>query len=334
MAEQVRRPPSPSTTPSRTRPPATATTRARRARARGHPGDTGDEDGRSRPTTADDALDEDDETFTHQLHVERRQLSNAFTHGRRSRTTTPRSPSPISDVTVTEGNTGTVDATITVTLSACERKTVTRAVRDSTGTATEDVDYDEAERQPRFAPAETSSKTIVIKVKGDTLFEPDEKFSVVLTDPTTRGPEPDMRGESHDHRRRLGADSDREQSVGPRRQLGLTRPRLRRDAPVPASGGHLQLPNGRGHGDGLGLHRGRRRSAVFNSCDAGTPPTVLKSSIKVKGDTLDELNESFKLELVNPTTGAIVEDGDGTIPTTTTTRSSRSATPRRTSRER
>ena len=35
--------------------------------------------------------------------------------------------------------------------------------------------------------------------------------------------------------------------------------------------------------------------------------------IKVKGDTLDEPDESFKLELVNPTTGAIVRTATGTI---------------------
>ena len=50
----------------------------------------------------------------------------------------------------------------------------------------------------------------------------------------------------------------------------------------------------------------------FNSCAAGAS-TVLKITIKVKGDTLDELNESFKLELVNPTSGAVVRTATGTI---------------------
>ncbi len=34
-----------------------------------------------------------------------------------------------------------------------------------------------------------------MKVIGDTLFEPNEKFSVALTDPDNAGPEPDNRGE-------------------------------------------------------------------------------------------------------------------------------------------
>ena len=51
---------------------------------------------------------------------------------------------------------------------------------------------------------------------------------------------------------------------------------------------------------------------VFQSCGAG-PATTLKPVIKVKGDTLDEPDESFKLELVNPTTGAIVRTATGTI---------------------
>ena len=45
-----------------------------------------------------------------------------------------------------------------------------------------------------FAPGDTS-ETVVFKVKGDTLFENDEKFSVVLTDPTNGAPGTDMRGE-------------------------------------------------------------------------------------------------------------------------------------------
>ena len=38
-----------------------------------------------------------------------------------------------------------------------------------------------------------------------------------------------------------------------------------------------------------------------------------RPAIKVKGDTLDEPDETFKLELVNPTTGAIVRTATGTI---------------------
>ncbi len=45
----------------------------------------------------------------------------------------------------------------------------------------------------------------------------------------------------------------------------------------------------------------------------GATPTTLPVTVKVKGDTLDEPDESFTLELVNPTTGAVVATAVGTI---------------------
>ena len=59
----------------------------------------------------------------------------------------PQPPSlRISDVSVTEGNTGTVAATFTVTLSAASTQTVTVAYATSNGTATAGSDYQASER--------------------------------------------------------------------------------------------------------------------------------------------------------------------------------------------
>ena len=58
----------------------------------------------------------------------------------------------------------------------------------------------------------------MFKIVGDTLFEQDEKFSVVLTDPINGAPGTDMRGEvtiDDDD----SADADGEQPVGRRGQL-------------------------------------------------------------------------------------------------------------------
>ena len=56
------------------------------------------------------------------------------------------------------------------------------------------VDYEKQTDNHVFAPADPRQE-IVIKVKGDTVFEPDEIFSVVLTDPDNGAPGADMRGE-------------------------------------------------------------------------------------------------------------------------------------------
>jgi hypothetical protein len=98
----------------------------------------------------------------------------------------PTPPPPrisISDVTVTEGNTGTRPATFTVTLSAASTETVTVAYATGEGTATAGSDYQAASGTLTFAPGETE-KTITVPVNGDRLGEPNETFVVNLSSPT------------------------------------------------------------------------------------------------------------------------------------------------------
>ncbi len=47
--------------------------------------------------------------------------------------------------------------------------------------------------------------------------------------------------------------------------------------------------------------------------NSGTTPTKVPITIKVKGDLLDEVDETLKLELLNPTTDAVVRTATGTI---------------------
>jgi hypothetical protein len=89
----------------------------------------------------------------------------------------------IGDVTVAEGNSGSVAATFTVTLSAASTQTVTVAFATGTGTATAGSDYQAASGTLTFAPGETS-KTISIPVVGDRVAEPNEIFVVNLSNPT------------------------------------------------------------------------------------------------------------------------------------------------------
>jgi hypothetical protein len=88
----------------------------------------------------------------------------------------------IHDVTVTEGNAGTVTAAFTVTLSAASTQTVTVAFATAGGTATAGSDYRAASGSLTFAPGEIS-KTITVLVNGDRLAEPNETFAVNLSGP-------------------------------------------------------------------------------------------------------------------------------------------------------
>ncbi|MEH2331253.1 beta strand repeat-containing protein [Nostoc sp.] len=87
----------------------------------------------------------------------------------------------ISDVSVTEGNTGTTtNANFTISLSNPSSQQVTVNYNTSDGTAqVADSDYNSASRTITFNPGETS-KTLSIGVVGDNKFETDETFSVNL----------------------------------------------------------------------------------------------------------------------------------------------------------
>jgi len=99
---------------------------------------------------------------------------------------TPPPPSlGINDVTLTEGNAGTVAAVFTVTLSAASTQPITVAYATADGTANAGTDYQATTGTLTltFAPGETS-KTISVQVNGDRLAEPNETFVVNLSGPT------------------------------------------------------------------------------------------------------------------------------------------------------
>jgi CSLREA domain-containing protein len=100
--------------------------------------------------------------------------------------TTPPAPTlSINDVMVSEGNSGTVNAVFTVSLSNTSAQTVTVQYATANGTATAPSDYTATSGTLTF-PANTPTLTqaITVQVKGDTLFESNETFFVNLNNPT------------------------------------------------------------------------------------------------------------------------------------------------------
>ncbi len=86
----------------------------------------------------------------------------------------------IADLSVMEGDSGTTDAVFTVTLSPASSQSVTVNYATSADTAVANNDYDTTSGQLTFAPGETS-QTITVTVNGDTDDEPDETFTVNLS---------------------------------------------------------------------------------------------------------------------------------------------------------
>ncbi|HEX5702834.1 MAG TPA: Calx-beta domain-containing protein [Pyrinomonadaceae bacterium] len=90
----------------------------------------------------------------------------------------------INDVTVTEGNVGTVNATFTVSLSSASAQTVTVNFVTADGTATlAGNDYQTNSGMLTFNPGDLT-QTITVLVNGDTLDEASENFFVNLSGAT------------------------------------------------------------------------------------------------------------------------------------------------------
>ena len=127
-----------------------------------------------------DTLDEINETFTLGLS---NPTNSTIADGSATGTITDDDPLPglsVSDPTVTEGNAGTVNAVFTVTLAPASGRPVTADYATTAGTATTPADFTAATGSLTFAPGETT-KTVSVQVKGDTLDEVDEVFTLNLS---------------------------------------------------------------------------------------------------------------------------------------------------------
>ncbi|MGB7921663.1 MAG: Calx-beta domain-containing protein [Pyrinomonadaceae bacterium] len=127
-----------------------------------------------------DTLDEPNETF--KVNLTSPTHATIF-DGQGIGTITDNDPTPglrINNVTLIEGNSGTTNATFTVTLSAASGQTVKINYATANGTASAPSDYLTKTGTLTFAPGETT-KTITVAVKGDTAHEPNETFFVNLS---------------------------------------------------------------------------------------------------------------------------------------------------------
>ncbi len=89
----------------------------------------------------------------------------------------------INDVSITEGNSGSKNATFTVTLAGTSTGPTTVTYATVNGTATAGSDYTATTGTLSFATGETT-KTINVPIIGDTTVEGNETFLVNLTNPT------------------------------------------------------------------------------------------------------------------------------------------------------
>jgi hypothetical protein len=127
-----------------------------------------------------DAIYEPNETFT----VTLRTPVNA-TIARTAATVTIVNDDPIptisvSDVTMTEGNTGTTNANFIVALSNPSSSTITINYATADGSARAGSDYNALTGTLTYTAGQTS-KTVAVPVIGDTIDEPNETFTLTLS---------------------------------------------------------------------------------------------------------------------------------------------------------
>jgi hypothetical protein len=103
-------------------------------------------------------------------------------NGRLRRIAKPKPTISVGDASAAEGNSGTTTLSVPVTLSAASKSTVTVDYATANGSATAGSDYTAASGTLTLRPGETE-KTIPVSVTGDTSIEPNETFTVTLSNP-------------------------------------------------------------------------------------------------------------------------------------------------------
>ncbi len=203
-----------------------------------------------------------------------------------------------------EGNDGTTNYEFTLNLSAANTEEVTVRYRtfDRTATVADDDYIPITEGAVTFQPGETS-KTIAVKVKGDTKFEQDETFGLELIGVTNAA-----LGENRNAVVTIGNDDS--QPVISFTQIDIqTREGNVGETPV-----NIQL--------NLSNRSDEEITVSYNTVDgtanAGSdytrtsgmvtfaPGELTKSiTVQVTGDTFLEPNETFLVELTNPTAASL-----------------------------
>lgn len=211
----------------------------------------------------------------------------------------------ISDATVTEGNTGTVYVTFTVTLSAAYGQTVTANYSTANGSATAGSDYQSTSGTLTFAPGETS-KTITAAVLGDLMFEPNETFFVNLGSPTNASIA-DGSGLGmilNDDARPTISIGDVSKAEG---RNGLTTFTFTVTLSI-ASSTAVTVNYSTANGTATAGDDYTAASGILTFAPGETTKTI---TIKVKGDQKKEANETFFVNLFGASLNATIFDAQG-----------------------
>ena len=216
----------------------------------------------------------------------------------------------INNVALNEGNSGTTAFTFTVTLSSPSTQAVTVGYGTAVGTAIQSSDYQPASGTLTFAPGVTS-QTITVAVNGDTTVEPNETFYVNLTNASSNATIAAGQGLATilDDDAPLPALSINSVSLNEGNR-GLTNFTFTVSLSA-ASSRTINVQYATQDGSALAGSDYRAASGTLSFSPGVTSQTI---TISIYGDRTYEANETFSLNLSNPTNAALATaQGTGTI---------------------
>ena len=217
----------------------------------------------------------------------------------------------INDLSLNEGNSGTTTFTFTVSLSAPAPSTVSFDIATQDNTATvADNDYVARSQTTQTITAGNSSYTFDVTVNGDLNIESNETFFVNVANVSGA-----VVGDSQGVGTIQNDDSpaltinDVTQAEG---NAGTSTFTFTVHSSLPAPVGGIGFTINTADGSTNPASSSTDYVAITNgtgSIGAGSSSTTV--SVTVNGDTLVENNETFFVNLSNPTNGATISDGQG-----------------------
>ena len=212
----------------------------------------------------------------------------------------------VNDLSVTEGQSGTVNATFNVTLSISSSETVTVQYATANGTATAPGDYLAASGTLTFQPGETS-QTIMVSVKGDTTFEPNETFYVNLSNASCNATIADSQGIATI----VGDDNQPSMAITDVTKVeGLSGTTAFTFTVSLSNSSYQTVTVNYRTADGTAKAPGDYTAISLTKLSFAPGETSKSITVSVKGDKLREANETFFVNLSGPV-NATLADGQG-----------------------
>jgi Calx-beta domain-containing protein/WD40 repeat protein len=220
----------------------------------------------------------------------------------------PASRISINDLSIPEGNSGQTAFRFTVSIDRAQPAPMTVSFSTANATAIAPGDYVAGSGSVTFAPGETA-RPVTVRVNGDTTVEPNESFTVDLTNVAGNATIADVQG--------IGTIVNDDQAAsGPPSRISIANTRRRegnrgrtafrfritldraQSAPVSVS-----VSTANGTAKAPRDYSPASRTVIFSRGETAKTITVL-----VRGDKTEEANEAFRVNLATPTGNATIAD--------------------------